>query len=150
MDWHFLGMTILILGILFMTVEIFIPSFGIAGGIGLLCMSISIIMMAQTFEQGLFFFVLMLVGSAIFLYIGYKIIGNSKLTLKENLKDDCQEDLTHLVGKKGQTKTALRPSGKAELDGTVWHVLTKGEFVEANRSVVVTEIENRNIIVRRS
>ena len=66
-----LGIIVLVIGILCMVAEIFIPSFGVAGGVGFLAMTVGIIMMAQTFAQGLLYFAIMLFISVLFLILGY-------------------------------------------------------------------------------
>ena len=58
--FQMLGVIILVIGILCMVAEIFIPSFGVAGGMGFLAMTIGIILMAQTLVQGLVYFAIML------------------------------------------------------------------------------------------
>lgn len=52
------------------------------------------------------------------------------------------------VGAAGRTKTALRPAGKAVFAGAIVEVLSRGEFIEADRPVQIARIEGNNIIVR--
>jgi membrane-bound serine protease (ClpP class) len=53
-----------------------------------------------------------------------------------------------LLGKKGIAKTILRPAGIVEIEGRPYDVVTRGEFVEAGKIVVVDEIQGNKIIVR--
>lgn len=149
-ELQMIGLICLVIGIGFMIAEIFIPSFGVAGGIGFLAMTLGIIMTAGSFAEGLLFFAIMLIGSVIFLVLGYHIIGNSKITLKNNLKEDEKPDYSHLIGKKGRAFTPLRPSGVAELEGQRYDVLTKGEFIETNEEIKVISIENNHIFIGRA
>ena len=145
-----LGIIVLVIGILCMVAEIFIPSFGVAGGVGFLAMTVGIIMMAQTFAQGLLYFAIMLFISVLFLILGYHFIGSSKIALKNNLNEDVLPDYQRLIGKRGRSVTPLRPSGTIELEGERYDVLTKGEFIDVNETVEVAAVENNRIFVGRN
>lgn len=147
--FQLLGIIVLVIGILCMVAEIFIPSFGVAGGVGFLAMTVGIIMMAQTFAQGLLYFAIMLVISVLFLILGYHFIGSSKIALKNNLNEDILPDYQRLIGKRGRSVTPLRPSGTIELEGERYDVLTKGEFIATNETVEVAAVENNRIFVGR-
>ena len=147
--FQLLGIIVLVIGILCMVAEIFIPSFGVAGGVGFLAMTVGIIMMAQNFAQGLLYFAIMLVISVLFLILGYHFIGSSKIALKNNLNEDILPDYQRLIGKRGRYVTPLRPSGTIELEGERYDVLTKGEFIATNETVEVAAVENNRIFVGR-
>ncbi|AVM67880.1 hypothetical protein C3V36_00530 [Lachnospiraceae bacterium oral taxon 500] len=147
--FQLLGIIVLVIGILCMVAEIFIPSFGVAGGVGFLAMTVGIIMMAQNFAQGLLYFAIMLVISVLFLILGYHFIGSSKIALKNNLNEDILPDYQRLIGKRGRSVTPLRPSGTIELEGERYDVLTKGEFIATNETVEVAAVENNRIFVGR-
>ena len=147
--FQLLGIIVLVIGILWMVAEIFIPSFGVAGGVGFLAMTVGIIMMAQNFAQGLLYFAIMLVISVLFLILGYHFIGSSKIALKNNLNEDILPDYQRLIGKRGRSVTPLRPSGTIELEGERYDVLTKGEFIATNETVEVAAVENNRIFVGR-
>ena len=147
--FQLLGIIVLVIGILCMVAEIFIPSFGVAGGAGFLAMTVGIIMMAQNFAQGLLYFAIMLVISVLFLILGYHFIGSSKIALKNNLNEDILPDYQRLIGKRGRSVTPLRPSGTIELEGERYDVLTKGEFIATNETVEVAAVENNRIFVGR-
>ena len=147
--FQMLGVIILVIGILCMVAEIFIPSFGVAGGMGFLAMTIGILLMAQTLVQGLMYFAIMLFISVVFLILGYHFIGSSKIALKNNLKEDTLPDYQRLIGKRGKSLTPLRPSGTIELEGERYDVLTRGEFIGANEAIDVIAVENNCIFVGR-
>jgi membrane-bound serine protease (ClpP class) len=52
------------------------------------------------------------------------------------------------VGQAGHTKTPLRPSGKAVFGGETLEVVSRGEFIEADRPVAVAHIEGNKVVVR--
>ena len=147
--FQMLGVIILVIGILCMVAEIFIPSFGVAGGIGFLAMTIGIILMAQTLVQGLMYFAIMLFISVVFLILGYHFIGSSKIALKNKLKEDTLPDYQRLIRNRGKSLTPLRPSGTIELEGERYDVLTRGEFIGANEDIDVVAVENNRIFVGR-
>lgn len=144
-----IGMIVFIIGILFMIAEIFLPSFGVSGGVGFLAMTLGIIMTAKSFAQGMLYFVIMLFASVVFLIVGYHLIGNSRIALKNNLREDSTPNYHLLIGEKGRALTPLRPSGTVEIKETRFDVLTRGEFINTNEVVQVVAVENNHIIVGR-
>jgi len=52
------------------------------------------------------------------------------------------------VGLKGKSVTILRPAGKAEFDGKILDVVTKGEFIENEKEVIVEHVEGVRIVVK--
>lgn len=146
---QWIGIAVLIVGILFMIAEIFVPSFGLVGGIGFLAMTLGIMMTAQNLAQGLLYFAIMLCSSIIFLILGYHIIGNSKITLKNNLNEDVRPNYQNLLGASGKAISPLRPAGIAEINGIRFDVITKSEFISKNEGIKVIAVENNHIIVGR-
>jgi membrane-bound serine protease (ClpP class) len=53
-------------------------------------------------------------------------------------------------GDHGRSLTILRPSGRAEIGGEIFDVLTNGEFLEAGTAIRVLAINGPNIIVGRA
>ena len=51
------------------------------------------------------------------------------------------------IGEEGITVSALRPSGKAELDHKTYEVRTMGNYVETGIRIRVKQIESHQIIV---
>lgn len=145
-----IGIIILLIGIAFMIAEIFIPSFGIAGGIGFLAMTLGIVLTAKSFAEGLLFFIIMVCLSIGFLILGYQIIGNSKIALKANLNEDQKPNYQILLGANGTALSPLRPSGIVEINGYRFDVLTQGEFINKSETVKVIAIQNNHIIVGRA
>ncbi len=56
---------------------------------------------------------------------------------------------TELLGKRGTTRSVLRPSGVVEIDGERIHVITDGEYIEPDRPVEVISVEGHRIVVRQ-
>jgi len=55
-----------------------------------------------------------------------------------------------LAGRRGHALTTLRPSGKADIDGAVFDVVTDGEFVAVGEPVEVIRTEGIRIVVGRA
>ena len=53
------------------------------------------------------------------------------------------------VGDAGRAMTILRPSGRAEIGGGVFDVMTNGEFLEAGTNIQILAVNGQNIIVGR-
>jgi len=60
------------------------------------------------------------------------------------------EELTKLVGKKGLTRTSLRPAGKAVFDRKLVDVVTEGDFIPEQSEIEVIRVEGNRIVVVRS
>ncbi|MDY7092351.1 MAG: NfeD family protein [Acidobacteriota bacterium] len=58
-----------------------------------------------------------------------------------------EEDLSDLIGRRGQTVTDLRPSGTMELEGRRLDVVADGEFLDAGTAVEVVEVEGGRVVV---
>ncbi len=52
------------------------------------------------------------------------------------------------VGLTGRTKTPLRPSGKAVFNGDTVEVVSRGEFIEADKPIAVARIDGNKVVVR--
>ena len=149
-----------------------IPGFGFIGVVGLLAILGSAVLMlmagdwsdisfSNPFSLEAFFRVLVTTAVAmgtITLLMRYapglrRTRLGSRLVLTEGLRKEAgytshgqaHEDL---VGQRGVTKTALRPSGKAVIDGQRLNVETEGGYVDAERTVEVIRIDEGRLVVR--
>jgi membrane-bound serine protease (ClpP class) len=53
------------------------------------------------------------------------------------------------IGESGHAVSILRPSGRAEISGSLFDVVTNGEFLEAGTNIRVLAVNGQNIIVGR-
>ena len=77
-------------------------------------------------------------------------LAHSKLVLKEVSVPTAplgENDLTFFVGKTGEARTALRPSGIAEFDGVRLNVVSDGEWIANGKKVRVERVEGNRIVV---
>jgi membrane-bound serine protease (ClpP class) len=145
-------------GFLFMFIEIaIIPGFGIAGIIGLLMLGIGLALAFIKLSMGMAMAAtaLALVGLALliiwfFYFFPSTSIGKRfVLEAESSVGDGCiaVEDLQKWVGKTGKTKTMLRPSGIAIVDGERLDVMSDCEFIDKDKPVKVVRVNNGRLIV---
>lgn len=149
---NIISLVLIILGIGLLTLEVFIPNFGIAGGAGLIAILVGVILSAKSFISGAIIFLIILVVTISLLIIFYRILINkgSPIILQENLNKDKDNDaLDYFVGKEGVALTTLRPSGNAEFDGIRLDVITYGEFIAKGTPVYVNKVEGKKIVVTK-
>ena len=150
--WSFI---LLVLGIAFLTAELFHPGFGAFGILGLVAFGLDILISAKTFAQGLLFTAIAALIVLVFLVLGARLISKGKLPKKLVLKDEnggaegfyAMDSYAALSGKTGNAVTVLRPSGIALIDGERVDVVTRGEMIEKDAPVRVVEVEGGRIVV---
>ena len=161
---------VFIVGFIFLALEFFvIPGFGIAGVAGIVCIAGSLIFMMLDNDVFDFEFVgsgdifvastVVLGGmlaSMIFLFVfGYRFT-QTKMFKRIALQDtqDSEEGYVstsyskELVGQEGVAFTILRPSGRIEIDDTIYDAYTRGEYVEKGERVLVISQEGTSLKVR--
>lgn len=161
------------IGILLIAVEIFIiPGFGVAGILGIILTCGALILAMLNNDNLDFSFVNSgdifiatittltgLVGAMIVMIIGGVRLANSKVFSRVSLEEvqDTSKGFSSstyksksLVGKAGIAYTILRPSGRIEIDGEMYDAYTRGEYIEANSSVIVISDEGTSLKVKQT
>jgi membrane-bound serine protease (ClpP class) len=96
------------------------------------------------------------VAGTVFLTITMTVVMLRSRALRKRLVLDAQlqhgggteaQDLGHLVGKEGETKTDLRPAGIAIIDGERVDVVSTGGYIEKNTIITVVEIDGPRVVV---
>lgn len=144
-----IALTLIIFGILLLVAEIFIPSFGISGFLGIVAISAGVILTAETVFGGIMLFLAILLFAAILMFIAYRFLVSKKssLILKDSVNEEQIKDLTHYIGKEGTALTSLRPAGTVDVDGFHLDVLTRGEFIKKGTPVTIITIQGKKVIV---
>ena len=145
-----------IVGISLLSLELFIPSFGIIGVAGLALTTYSVMDSFTNPQTG--FFVIIATGLAvvitmtIFVKLGFraKLFDSYVLDVKEKNKNKVykNKDLSKLIGSVGISKTILRPSGRIEIDGEIYDAMARAEFIEKSRVISVIDVKDGHIIVK--
>lgn len=89
------------------------------------------------------------VAAGVLLYYAFKGSVWSRFSLKSSIDSHVNEgELASVrVGDEGVTISALRPSGKAELEKKLYEVRTQGGYVEAGTRIHVVQIQSNQIVV---
>jgi len=159
-----------LVGIALIALEVFvIPGFGVAGILGIVCTVGSLIFMMLNNDLFNFDFVdssevvtastvvfAGMFGSVLVLFVvGYRF-SNSNMFKRVALEDTQKSEDGYtssyytepLIDKEGTAFTILRPSGRIEIDGTIYDAYTRGEYIEKGTTVVVISQEGTSLKVR--
>jgi len=148
-----LAIVLCILGFILLIAEIFMPGFGICGGLGFVSLVCAILLTAKSFAEGMVMFVILLILCGIVLWLVLRSASHGRLSRKIILHDSIQQDAGDgnaetLLGKTGTTATVLRPSGVALIEGMRVDVVTEGEFMPEGVAVKVVLTEGSRVVVR--
>ena len=146
-------------GLLFLLMEIFIPSHGLLGVSGLAALggSIYLAFNHHGVGLGLLIVLLVLVCLPIEIIVGVKLFPKTPIgklmmlpaRMKTRPEDRVEgADLAGYVGKAGVTVTQCRPAGIAEFDGKRMDVVAEGTIVDANRPVTVLRVDGNRVVIR--
>lgn len=152
------NMTILtfIMGITLLALEIFIPSFGVIGIIGLILTGYSVMDSFSDSMMG----ILILIGTAlaiiltvtIYVRLGFDrdLFDRFILTNTNSSTRGYNSKLSHddLIGKVGISKTTLRPTGRIEIDGNTYDAKSQSDFIAKDKEIVVVAVKDGHIIVK--
>lgn len=164
---------IIITGIIFLGFELFVfPGFGISGIAGILCITFGLILSLQNFVipdpnlpwegellvNNLIKVLTAVLGSFLFALFTLRYVFPKLSTKVQGPYLDATLARARLdlpvsspveVGQTGMVLTLLRPSGKVKIDGEVYDVISKGDFVPKGARIRVTNIKGMKIIVDR-
>ena len=144
-----------VLGLVFLTIEVFMPGFGLPGITGIVMEVVSIVM---TFRRhgglaALGVTLIILAVMAIVISLSLRFFRRSSVILNdtESVADGyvAVKDMEVFVGKEGVTTTVLRPTGMAEFDGVKLNVQADGEYIAKDVRVRVERVEGARVVVRK-
>jgi membrane-bound serine protease (ClpP class) len=161
-----------VVGLVLIVLELFvIPGFGVTGILGLICLicGLAFSMVANdyfnfrldapnTLFNAFMLVLISMAGGIILLVIFGKGLMQTRAFRRLVLVDEQKSTEGYtagvlpktLVGRKGITKTVLRPSGKIDIDGNWYDAIARDGFIEAGVEVIVEKHENYNLVVRLS
>ncbi|MBO4678266.1 MAG: serine protease [Lachnospiraceae bacterium] len=149
-----LGIVVLIIGIVLIGVEFFLPGFGVPGISGIICTVAGVFLTGRDMSERIMVGVIAIVIIAIVLVVSIIIFNSKKIKSPIKLETDLQgknlfieeKDMEYLLGRKGVAITDLRPSGKGEFDGVKLDVITTG-YIKKGTELTITAIKNNKIFV---
>ena len=148
----------LVLGLVFVTIEMFTPGFGVPGITGLVLLFAGIIVGADSVLEGIVLTIVIVLLLCLLFTIAVRsassgALAKSPLVLKESTakKDGFTsgEDMGYFLGREGAVTSMLRPIGTADFDGVKLEVLSEGEIIEPGTKVKVVKVEGRKLVVRK-
>lgn len=136
-------------GMIFLFLEVFVPSGGI---LGVLSLGSTLFGVYGFFYQGRNFLGFgAILGSAALAYFGIRF-GLRRFhfagTLPPETSTSVDEKIGNLLGKVGVTYTPLHPAGVAIIDGSKVDVVTPGHFIEQNVPIRVVDNSGNRVVVR--
>lgn len=149
----FFALFLLLLGILFFSIEIFVPGFGVFGMFSFLSILSSFFVIFIYVPYGFFIvaaqLIILIAASLVLFHVLKKRKLLKKIVLTENLKSDSQTDFASYINKIGITTTMLKPSGFVRFDDDTIEVYSQFGLIEPNTKVKVTEVRNKKVFVAR-
>lgn len=152
-DINIVGILVFLIGLLFVGLELIVPGGFIAGTVGVLSMIVGISMIINNLYLAFLTVVIAITIDVLFILVflskDFDSSKFNKFVLKETNSKSFTQSSKKYLSKKGITITPLRPSGKIEIDGDYIDAITRGDFIPKGCEVVVSEIKDFKIIVRR-
>lgn len=149
-----------VLGIILLTVEVFMPGFGLPGISGIVFELVSIVL-TYTRHGGmaaLCVTLIILAVIAVVISLALHSVRHGRLSKSPVILNDTESveegyvatrDMDVFLGREGVTTTVLRPTGMAEFDGVKLNVLADGEYIAKDVRVRVQSVDGARIVVRR-
>jgi len=147
-------------GIALVTLEVFLPGFGLPGisGIALLLASIVLTWVNVNGIAALGITVVCLATAAIMISLAMKSAAKGRLAKSNIVLTDTESaadgysavgDMEVFLGREGVTTTVLRPAGIADFEGVRLNVVTEGEFMDANTRVRIEKVQGPRVVVKK-
>jgi membrane-bound ClpP family serine protease len=149
-----LGEFVLIVGIILIGIEFYMPGFGIPGVSGTIFTVAGIFLTGRNISERIVVGLVAIIAIAVMLVLSIVVFNSKNVKSPIKLDTDLQgknlfieeKDMEYLVGKKGTALTDLRPSGKGEFDGVKLDIITSG-YIAKGADLIITEIKNNKIFV---
>ena len=161
---------ILIIGLVLLALEFLVfPGTFISGALGAICIIASLVMAGVSPRVPLdwnmpeiqshllsvgFSILAMIAGLLLTAYVLVKNPRRLALAMNESFERDkgftAANDFSFLRDKRGTSLTDLHPSGKCEIDGTSYEVISSGSFIKKGSQVRVVFIEGSKIVVEEA
>ncbi|MBR5762049.1 MAG: serine protease [Lachnospiraceae bacterium] len=150
-----LDIVVLIIGIVLIGVEFYLPGFGLPGISGIICTAAGIFLAGRNASERVIVGVIAIVVIAVMLVVSIILFSSKKVKSPIKLETDLQgknlfideKDMEYLIGKKGIALTDLRPSGKGEFDGVKLDIYSSNYYIKKDSELIITAIKNNKILV---
>lgn len=160
MQWYII--LPLCLGVILLVIECFVPGFGFFGISGIVCLVGAIIanaVLTKSIAQTLFLIallfvfifllILIFIRSARFGLISKTPFVEKKTAVPRDYADKSKDKNRSLVGQRGVAVTPFTPSGKFMIDDKIYEGMTRGEPLDKNDVVKVSDVEGNKIVIEK-
>jgi membrane-bound ClpP family serine protease len=153
------GIILVVIGMILIVVEMLIPGFGAAGISGGIALIAGLAIGSSSVPAAMFSLLIIVVLLAVMAILVFRSALRGKLsrspvvlntTINAGSTDRNDEQMRHLIGKRGMTLTALRPSGIAAIDGVRVDVSSEAEFIDKDTEVEVVSTDGMKVLVKRA
>jgi len=160
MEDLFLAYVLIVVGLLLLAAELFLPTAGIVGVLGVAAVIAGVaIAFDYSQTQGIVSVIIVVVlipsvGPLLFHYVPKTALGRRFLLVPGPDEDatvakmPVNLELEQLRGRYGKALSPLRPSGVAEIDGRRVDVISEGSLIETGRWVKVIDVKAARVVVR--
>lgn len=152
------GIVLVVVGMILIVVEMIIPGFGAAGVSGSVAIIAGLIIGSNSLTGAMFSLLIIVLLLAIIAAVIFRSalkgrLSRSPVVLNTAIEAGSTslsgEEAKSLVGRKGKTVTALRPSGIAMIDGKRVDVCSEAEFIDKDAPIEVVSIDGMKVLVKR-
>ena len=146
---------LLVLGAVFVGIELITPTVGIFGFLGTVMIFASLFFILGSDMTALFELAGAVVCTVVFLAFAGSRLPQSRLLAKVTLKNrstresgyESQTDKSDYIGKTGTTLTPLRPAGTVRIDKKRVDAVSRGDYIDKDVPVRVIEAEGMRVVV---
>lgn len=145
---------LIILGIFFMILEIFlIPGISVAGVASLICLVVGIVLAYTNLGPAVGTWILLgavlTLGVVIYWFYRSKALDRMSLKSEINSKTEPFRGLDVQPGDTGVTISRLAPIGRVQINGKSIEGRSENEMIDQNTPVQVIEVGSYNVLVRK-
>ncbi|MES2617055.1 MAG: NfeD family protein [Bacteroidota bacterium] len=143
--------TLIVLGLILILLELFVTPGFVTGLLGAVAWVYALYKIYNNYgtQSGHFALAGLILLLLACIIIAVKSGFWNKVSLHENIDGKVNEMPDVNIGDTGTTISALRPSGKVNVNGKSIEASTMGEMIETGAYVEITKIENNKITVKQ-
>ena len=148
-----LAILLLVTACVLLSVEAFVPHFGISGILGIASFIGSVIITILYVPFGMYFVFCEFAVFGAVIYLAFRFLFKPRFKGQVVLSDTLQNskpevDMNELLGREGVATTPLKPTGFADFSGTILEVSSEGAYINERSRVKVIDRMNNKPVVR--
>ena len=146
----------LLLGMVLIIVEVFLPGFGLPGISGIALLGVGTIIAGMHFGTLTAVGILLVIIAVLAVLVSWVLrsaakgsVSRSELFLNDK-EELHQSDMRAFLGKRGVTLSVLRPAGIWDFDVVRLNIVTEGGFIEKGQPIEIVDVSGSRIVVRET